>query len=195
MRATLPRSITLALLLAATAGLGAHAAQPLPKPEVPIAAEKNPPGDIPDNQAFVTYGSPLGFHLSVPEGWARRDAADGVEFSDKYNRVQVQLRAQATAPTIESVRADLAATLERQGRAVRIARVGAVTLNRTQVIEVRYGSNSDPNPVTNKAIRLDNARYYFWSGHGKLALLTLATPAGADNADQWQLIAKSFGWQ
>ena len=48
--------------------------------------------------------------------------------------------------------------------------------------------------MTNKAIRLDAANYYFWKA-GKLATLTLSAPAGADNADQWQLMAKSFAWQ
>jgi hypothetical protein len=47
--------------------------------------------------------------------------------------------------------------------------------------------------VTNKAIRLENERYFFWKG-GKLATLTLSAPYGADNADQWLLMAKSFRW-
>src|SRR5689334_2295344 len=33
--------------------------------EKPIAAERNPPGDIPDTQVFVTYQSPLGFSLKT----------------------------------------------------------------------------------------------------------------------------------
>ena len=36
--------------------------------EKPVAPEKNPPGDIPDNQVFIDYGSPLGFKIKVPEG-------------------------------------------------------------------------------------------------------------------------------
>lgn len=55
----------------------------LPARPQPIAAEKNPPGDIPDDQAFVTFKSPLGFSIRVPEGWARRDLAGGVTYSDK----------------------------------------------------------------------------------------------------------------
>ena len=27
----------------------------------PVAAERNPPGDIPDDQVFIRYASPLGF--------------------------------------------------------------------------------------------------------------------------------------
>ena len=34
--------------------------------------EVNPPGDIPDNQAFVPYTSSSGgYTISMPEGWAR----------------------------------------------------------------------------------------------------------------------------
>jgi hypothetical protein len=51
--------------------------------EKPVAAEKNPPGDIPDSQVFIDYNSKLGFTMKVPEGWARSDRADGASFIDK----------------------------------------------------------------------------------------------------------------
>jgi len=35
-------------------------AQQLPEAERPLKPEKNPSGDIPDNQVFVQYSSPLG---------------------------------------------------------------------------------------------------------------------------------------
>ncbi len=57
--------------------------------ETPVKAEKNPPGDIPDDQVFIAYASPLGFELKVPEGWARTDRADGVVFADKYGKIEV----------------------------------------------------------------------------------------------------------
>src|SRR5437763_9407676 len=57
----------------------------------PNAAEKSPPGDIPDNQVYVPYRL-AGGHvvLKVPEGWARRQAAGAVTFTDKLNSVQIQ---------------------------------------------------------------------------------------------------------
>ena len=61
-------------------------------------------------------------------------------------------------------------------------------------IKVVYTSNSDPNPVTNKQIRLESERFYL-SGNGKLAELTFSAPAGADNVDQWTLMSKSFRWK
>jgi hypothetical protein len=56
-----------------------------------------------------------------------------------------------------------------------------------------YTSNSDPNAVTDKQIRLENNRYLFYRA-GHEAALTLSAPAGADNVDQWQLMANSFRW-
>src|SRR5690349_5289162 len=57
--------------------------------EIAIAPEKNPPGDIPDNQVFVPHQSPLGFSIKVPEGWSRVERADGARFSDKYNIIDL----------------------------------------------------------------------------------------------------------
>ena len=160
----------------------------------PVAAEKNPPGDIPDNQAFVAYKSPLGFSFKVPEGWARREFPGGVSFNDKYNELQVAVSPQASAPTLTSLKVNEVAALEKSPKAIRVTGVKALALPAGQALVVHYAANSDPNPVTNKAIRLDNARYYFWKA-GKLATLTVSAPAGADNADQWLLMARSFAWQ
>ena len=57
--------------------------------EKPVITEKNPPGDIPDNQVFITYTSPLGFSMRVPEGWSRKDDTNGVSFADKYGRIEI----------------------------------------------------------------------------------------------------------
>ena len=164
------------------------------KPQAPLAAEKTPPGDIPDNQAFVEYRSPLGFSIKVPEGWARREQPNGVRFSDKYNGVQVEVLSRVLAPTVASLKANEVAVLEKSPQAIRVASVTQLALPAGAPIVVRYGANSDVNAVTNKAIRLDSASYYFWKA-GKLAVLTLSAPAGADNVDHWQLMAKSFTWR
>lgn len=168
---------------------------PIPASENPLKPEKNPPGDIPDNQAFIDYQSPLGFAIKVPEGWARRQASDNVIFSDKYNTIELTLAPQHTEPvTVISVKLNAIGELEKTSKAVRISDVKATKLPSGSAIVVSYGSNSEPNPVTNKAIRLENERYFFWKD-GKLVTLTLSAPFGADNADQWQLMAKSFRWR
>jgi hypothetical protein len=193
------RTVALALLVASAASMsqlaGAQSAgRALATPQQPVAPEKNPPGDIPDNQAFVAFKSPLGFSVKVPEGWARRELPGGVSFNDKYNELQVAVSPQASAPTLASLKVNEVAALEKSPKAVRVTSVKALALPAGQALVVHYGANSDPNPVTNKAIRLDNARYYFWKA-GKLATLTVSAPAGADNADQWLLMARSFAWQ
>ena len=62
------------------------------------------------------------------------------------------------------------------------------------VVRIRYSSNSEPNAVTNKRIRLDNETIVFFN-NGKEAALTLWAPQGADNADQWNRMSGSFRWR
>jgi hypothetical protein len=161
--------------------------------EQPLKPEKNPPGDIPDNQVFIDYVSPLGFSLKVPEGWARKDLADGASFADKYGRISVNQTATSTKPTVDAAQT-LVPDLEKSLHAVTITAVKPVKLPAGPAILVSFGSNSDLNPVTNKAIRLENDRYYFWKD-GKLVAVNFSAPAGADNVDQWDMMAKSFRWR
>ena len=162
--------------------------------ERPVAQEKNPPGDIPDSQVFVAYHSPLGFSLKVPEGWARTDRSDGAAFTDKYNTIDVAVASAPAAPTTASVTRHEAADLVKTGRAVTIRAVKGVKLRSGPAILIEYASNSEPNPVTNKQLRLENHRYLIHRG-GRLATINLSAPLGADNADQWKLISDSFQWR
>jgi len=195
---------TATTLLAATAfavALGSMAPALAPSAaaqEQPVAPETNPPGDIPDSQAFVTYTapagtSPAGFSLKVPEGWALSERPDGAAFADKYGSIDISLAGAASAPTLKGVRQQEVAKLVKSGRAVRISAIRQVTLPAGPAVLIVYTSNSDPNAVTDKQIRLENNRYLFYRA-GHEAALTLSAPAGADNADQWQLMAKSFRW-
>src|SRR5690242_5160376 len=55
-------------------------------PEQPLAAESNPPGDIPDTQAFVSFVPPSGpYQIDVPEGWARTGRSNALIFTDKFD--------------------------------------------------------------------------------------------------------------
>jgi hypothetical protein len=160
----------------------------------PAPVEKNPPGDIPDNQVFVLYRSPLGFSIKVPEGWARRETTGSVTFTDKYNVVGIGVSPRAQPPTLEDLRTGELRELQKIGRAVSVSALRSVDLPSGRAFVVSYKSNSERNPVTSKEIRLDNERYFLWKD-GKLATLTLSAPSGADNVDQWQLMATSFGWR
>jgi hypothetical protein len=91
-------------------------------------------------------------------------------------------------------KSELVPQLQQEARAVTVDKVKEIKRPAGNAIVISYGSNSDPNPVTNKAIRLENDRYYFWKD-GNLAMIDLSAPAGADNVDQWNLISKSFRWQ
>jgi hypothetical protein len=161
--------------------------------EQPIAPEVNPPGDIPDSQVFVTFSSPAGFSIKIPEGWAMTERPDGARFADKYDSVDVLVAPAASAPTPERVRKEEAAILAKTGRAVRLSAIRRVTLPAGPAVLIVYTSNSEPNAVTDKQIRLENNRYLFYR-EGREAALSLSAPAGADNADQWQLMANSFRW-
>ncbi len=161
--------------------------------EQAVQAEKNPPGDIPDDQVFVSYRSPFGFTLQVPEGWSRADRPNGVRFFDKYNIIDIDVAQSAAAPNANSVRSREAAALASGEHAVEIASVKDVKLKGGPAVRIVYTANSEPNPVTSKQIRLEHERFIFFKD-GKTAIADFAAPQGADNADQWRLMANSFQW-
>jgi len=162
--------------------------------ESAVAPEVNPPGDIPDTQAFVKYRSAAGgYELDVPEGWARTESGPDVSFVSKYDGVKVSVTSATTAPTAVSVRTNEAKQIRSQGYAVTITSVADVTLPAGKAVVVKYTSNSEPNAVTNKVVRLENEAYIF-SRNGKEATLTVWAPQGADNVDQWSRMSKSFRW-
>jgi hypothetical protein len=195
--------ITLAvgtLLLVSLSGGCAKSAPSAPSPvsgvqgETPVAPEKNPPGDIPDTQVFITYRSTDGqYQLEVPEGWARSMQEADVSFIDKLDGIKVTISQASAAPTAASVRTNEVAALLKSSRAVQVDKIQDVQLPSGAVVLVAYSSNSDPDPVTGKQVRLENNLYLYFKG-GRLAALTLWAPLGADNVDQWQRISQSFRW-
>jgi len=194
-----PAPLTLGLaalglaLVACTRPAVQPAAQPPVQPaavklEQPVQPERNPPGDIPDDQAFITFASPTGgYQLQVPEGWARTVSGDSVRFVDKFGGVEVTVTGATQAPTA-------AAAPQPTGRAVQVIKTRDVRVPGGQAVLIDFASNSEPDTVTGKQIRLENQTYHFYKD-GKLASLTMWAPFGADNADQWNLMARSFTWQ
>ncbi len=161
--------------------------------EKAVPAEKNPPGDIPDTQVFIDYAPSQGFKIEVPEGWARSDRGDGATFVDKLDGVVVTVSKATSAPTVESAKANEVPNLKAAERAVTVTAVETVKLPAGTAIRIVYTSNSEPNAVTNKQVRLENERYLYFKD-GKLVTLELFAPKGADNVDQWQLMSRSFRW-
>ena len=107
--------------------------------------------------------------------------------------MQVTMSKSASVPTADSVRANQAVTLQQTGRAIRDVKVSAAQLPSGPAVLISYTSNSDPNAVTGKQVRLENNTYLYYK-NGMLATLSLWEPVGADNVDQWVRISRSFKW-
>jgi hypothetical protein len=166
--------------------------------ETAVAPEVNPPGDIPDSQAFVAFtNSTGGYKLEVPEGWSQKAAppeySSDVTFIHNYDGVSVHIAPAASAPTAASVQTGELKQIQTHVHAVKVTGVSDVNVPGGKAVLVRYQSNSDPNAVTNKQVRLENVTYIFYR-NGKEAMLTMWAPLGADNVDQWNRMANSFRW-
>ena len=189
---------TLASALVATSVVAVHISPLLAVPvfaaERAVAPEKNLPGDIPDSQVFVTYDAKSGYSLKVPEGWARSDLGNGVSFVDKLDGVLVTETAANSVPTVDSVKAAFIPDLEKRSRAMKLVKVEEVQLPAGKVVRIAFTSNSEPNAVTNKQLRLENEIYVYHNG-GRTVSLQLYAPYGADNVDQWNLMSRSFRWK
>ena len=162
----------------------AHAEQAAP-------AEKNPPGDIPDTQVFVEYKGDA-VTMKVPEGWARTDEPGGAVFADKYNRIELLTEASPNPVTAASITGHEAKDLAAGKGAIKITSVKDVKLDGGKAVRIDYSANSAPNAVTNKQIRLEAVRFYLPGSNNKVAVLDMSAPLGADNVDQWNLMANSL---
>ena len=117
----------------------------------PAATEINPPGDIPDNQAFVTYKGATGrYVVKVPEGWSRTAAGQSASFTDKLNSISVAQITQAAAPTVASVTATEVPALQARVPQLSSAKVTTFTRPGGSGVMVTYLADSAPNPVTNR---------------------------------------------
>ncbi|MEU1409080.1 hypothetical protein ABZ471_43735 [Streptomyces sp. NPDC005728] len=157
--------------------------------------ESNPPGDIPDNQAYVPYrptGS--GFTIKVPEGWARTQRGTAAVFTDKLNRVRVETVSTSSAPTVASVTNKVVPQLSGQVPKFSGAQVTQVKRHAGPVVLLKYQGDSAPDPVTGKVVRDAFERYAFYR-QGHEVDLTLSGPVNADNVDPWRIISDSFAWQ
>jgi hypothetical protein len=161
------RYLALPVLLLVIAGCGGSSSAP---PADPNAKEVSPPGDIPDNQAFVRYAVPsAGFTVKVPEGWSRTRKGAAITFTDKLNSVTLSAQAPPAVPG---------------------ARTSTVSRSAGRAKLELYEVSGKPDPVTGKKITDAVERYTFRHG-GRLAVLTLSGPQGADNVDPWRIVTDS----
>jgi hypothetical protein len=195
---TVAASVSLLLAGCGAASSGAAPAAaggtPSSSPSVdPNAPETNPAGDIPDNQAFVSWSPTAGgFAIKVPEGWSRTDSGTTTVFTDKLNTITVEVTKSANAPTVNSVTTQVAATKAKSTGWVD-GSVTAVTRPAGDVILATYQADAPPDPVTGKVVNDDVEQYVFWK-NGTTVTLTLSGPHGADNVDPWRIVTDSMSW-
>jgi len=146
-------------------------------------------GDIPDNQVFLVFrNGAAGYSMKYPEGWAQQGSGKRVTFRDKNNIVRIVVSSGA-APTKAGIQADVG------GLTGASAQSGpqAMTLPHAKAFKVVYSTESAPNAVTGKRVKLVVDRYYVWKP-GRLAVVDLGTPEGVDNVDAYRLMIESFRW-
>lgn len=191
-------AVTAALGLTAC-GAGSSGAVPAASPGVGSSGsanttETNPPGDIPDSQAYVRY-TPQGQHFSVkiPEGWARSTHGTSTTFTSKLNSVTIDASSAGSAPTVAGVQAGLLAKLRATVPKFQPGRTSTLTRGGQQVVRVTYQGDSAPDKVTGKVVRNAYETYLYYHS-GTLLKLTLAGPSSADNVDPWRTVSDSVRW-
>jgi hypothetical protein len=149
-------------------------------------------GDIPDSAVYLTYTAPA-YHIKYVEGWGRQTHGATVTFADKDSIEQVTLQPLPHGTLSDFVR-DHEVPARRHAGARSMRGPQALTLPAGNGWYLQYVISSAPDPVTGKVVPLLVNQYYL-SGHGRLAILTLASPVTDDNVDAFHLIARSFGWR
>ena len=162
--------------------------------EAECASGREPCGDIPDTQAFVTFMSPDGtFSLKVPEGWSRAQTGSSTLFIDKFNSVRVETTTMPSPPTVASATAVEVPAIAAATPGFKLGTVSTVRRSAGDAVLVTYRADSTTDAVTGRSVRLEVERYEF-AKNGQQAALTLSAPVGADNVDPWKTITNSFGW-
>jgi hypothetical protein len=187
--------IALALLLALViAGCGGSSSSSSSSKTVdPNAKEVSPPGDIPDNQAYVVYSPPgADYSVKVPEGWARSVAAGAVTFTDKLNSIRMEEGAAKGAPSVAAARSEQP-RLARQVKGFKPGKISVVKRTAGPAVRITYLASSPPDAVTGKT-RTNAVERYLFVRNGKRVTLTLSGPKGADNVDPWKLVTDSLTW-
>ncbi|MFI5897516.1 hypothetical protein ACIA5D_46240 [Actinoplanes sp. NPDC051513] len=176
---------------AATAGTE-PSAEPSAAAQSAVAAESNPPGDIPDNIAFVAYSNTAGrYRFTHPEGWAEKTHGSTVTFTDKLNGVQASTGAATTAPTIATAKQQDVPVLARSQAAFELRTITDATAPAGHGVRIVYRRNSAPDAVTGRQYRDEVERYELVS-HGREVIVELFGPVGADNVDAYHTMITSL---
>lgn len=154
--------------------------------------ESNPPGDIPDNVAYVPYRNATGHYtFTHPEGWAETPRSSGVLYTDKLNGVLVQLGKATSAPTLDRAKSDDVPALSRSQAAFELRGATAVTVPAGPGVRIIYRRNSPPDAVTGRQYRDEVERYEIFTG-GHEIVMELFGPVGSDNVDAYRTMIQSL---
>jgi hypothetical protein len=160
--------------------------------ESAVPAEQNPPGDIPDNVAFVPYVSATGhYRFNHPEGWAETTSGRAVLLTDKLNGVNASPGTATSPPSVAGARQHDVPALQRSQPAFELRSVTAVTEPGGGGVRIVYRRNSPADPVTGRMYRDEVERYELVSG-GREVVLELFGPVGADNVDAYRTMVQSL---
>lgn len=174
------------------AAASASAGPPSKASESAVPAESAPPGDIPDNLAFVRYeNKPGGYSFTHPEGWVETGQGTRVQFTDKLNGVSVDSAPETQAPTVATVRSTEVPRLQAAVAAFELRDVSKATVPAGPAVRVTFRQNSAADPVTGKSYRDEVEEYLVFSA-GRLVRMNLFGPVGADNVDAYRTMSQSL---
>jgi hypothetical protein len=163
-------------------------------PLSPNGKEVSPPGDIPDNQAFVAYTPPGGgYSVKVPEGWSRTSANGAVTFTDKLNAIRIESMPAKGPLSVAAVERTELPRLRRTVKGFAPGTIAPVARPAGTGVRITYLADAKRDPVTGRAGR-DAVERYLFLHRGKDVVLTLSGPKGADNVDPWRTVTDSLRW-
>lgn len=159
--------------------------------QTPAPVESNPPGDIPDNVAYVSYRNPDGRYSFVhPEGWSSVVHGSAVTFTDKLNGITASTTQTAAPPTVASAQGQVA-SLRSSQPAFELRAIKATALPGGNGVLIIFRRNSAPDAVTGKVFRDEVNRYEIFQA-GRLVTLDLYGAVGSDNVDPYTKISQSL---
>lgn len=157
-----------------------------------VPAEKNPPGDIPDNLAFVPYANASGhYRFTHPEGWAQTVNGARVLFTDKLNGVTAEPGTATSAPTVSDANSKEVPELRRTQAAFELRSVTVASVPGGHGVRIVYRRNSAPDAVTGRQYRDEVERFEVVSS-GREVVLEMYGPVGADNVDAYRTMVQSL---
>ena len=160
--------------------------------QTPVPVESNPPGDIPDNLAFVRYtNAAAGYSFTHPEGWAEQENGMAVTFTDKLNGIAADTASIPSQLDPATVRAQEVPRLSAAEAAFELVSVDPASLPAGKGVLIVYRRNSAPDPVTGRQVRAEVQEYLVSTGTSSVRL-ALFGPVGADNVDAYHTIAQSL---